>query len=187
MGRDTRHRRRAQDRLGWVNASGAMRPYPITTMHGTPAQASPRDWPCRGCLSATSAWTSGHLAAARRDCHHPDGGPMAGQPSPPCAPPAPSATTDSGGSRLWREGLDAGVVRMHGMATHVVGGEVMGCGSLEAGGDIVMGVGSTAREPRDDLVCIGRELQSAGCSPRCKALDDRFEIHSQEGPASGPG
>jgi hypothetical protein len=66
-------------------------------------------------------------------------------------------------------------------------GEVMGCGSLEAGGDIVMGAGSTAREPRDDLVCIGGELGSTGCSPRCMALDDRFEIHSQEGPASGPG
>ena len=81
MGRDTRHRRRAQDGLGSVNASGAVRPHMITTtMHGTPAQACPRGWPGRGGLSATSAWTSGHLASALMDCHHPDGGPMAGEP-----------------------------------------------------------------------------------------------------------
>jgi hypothetical protein len=68
------------------------------------------------------------------------------------------------------------------------GGAVRGCsGGLEAGDDIMMGAGSAAREPLDDHVCIGGALESAGCSPRRMALDDRFELHSQEGPAAESG
>jgi hypothetical protein len=68
------------------------------------------------------------------------------------------------------------------MATHVVGGEVMGCcGSLEAGDDVVMGVGPPAVQPHEDVLRVGRALDPAGCSPRHTALDDRFERHAAVG------
>ena len=71
---------------------------------------------------------------------------MAGQPPPPCS-------SHPGGGRLLSEGIDAGVVGMSRIATHVVRGAVMGCcGGEEAGDDVVMGAGSAAREPRDDIV-----------------------------------
>jgi hypothetical protein len=65
-------------------------------------------------------------------------------PLPRALPLPPPPTPDPGGSRLWREGIGAGVVRMPGMATHVVGGVMGYSGGEEAGDDVVMGAGPAA-------------------------------------------
>jgi hypothetical protein len=82
------------------------------------------------------------------------------------------------------QGIDTLVVRMSSMAADVVEGKVMGCsGGEETGDDVVIGMGPTAVQQREDVLRVGRELDLAGFSQRREALDDRFELHPVVGGA----
>ena len=164
MGRDTRHRRSAQDGLVSVNARGVVRSHMITTtIDGTPAHACSHGWLGRG----------GLLPSSLMDRHHPDGGPMVGLvPLPPPLPLHP------GGSRLLREGIDAFVLGMPGVAADVVWRHLMDDGGLEALDDrfelhaVVGGVGvrsltrrAHARAPGHRRRVTGRPSRPGQDSP----------------------